>query len=344
MDTTVRQILGRGGRRGLVAGAGMLGVLVVVAATPQLLGSRVADAFEALGSADPRWLWLAGAGFAVAVLASAGSWRSAIGLCGGRLRLPDAAARYGAGSLVNTFVPARAGDALRFALFSRALDGQERLWRTGGVFAALGAARAVVLAVLVLAGVFAAALPLWPVLVLVSLAAAAAAVAAIVRRREARSRGAHLLDAFRTLGRNPWTAGRLVGWLTLSVGARVVAATAIGASLGIPDPLVAALAIVPALDLAGVLPITPANLGVTSGAVAMAFQAHGTSFTEGLAAGIAFHAVETAIGIAFGLGSLLWLAPYPSAGVRRLALVSAAAAASLTVAGALTATVLLPLA
>ncbi|MGH3050710.1 MAG: hypothetical protein ACRDLK_11175, partial [Gaiellaceae bacterium] len=84
-------------------------------------------------------------------------------------------------------------------------------------------------------------------------------------------------------------------------------------------------------------------LGIASGTVAVAFQAHGIDFTKGLAAGIAFHAVETAVGIAVGLGSVLWLAPYPSAGIRRMALVGAAASAGLAVAGALSATVLIPL-
>ena len=129
----------------------------------------------------------------------------------------------------------------------------------------------------------------------------------------------------------------------VAVAARVIAATAVGASLGIAHPFAAALVIVPALDVAGIVPLTPGNIGITSGAVAVAFQAHGISFTQGLAAGIAFHAVETAVGIAFGLGSLLWLAPYPSPGVRRVALVAAGASASLSVAGALSATVLIPL-
>lgn len=339
----LRQIGARIGRRGLAAAGAILLVLAVVALTPQLLGTRVAAALGALGTADPRWLWVGGAGFALSVLAAAGSWRGAIGLCGGRIGLTDAAARYGAGSLVNTFVPARAGDAVRFGLFSRALGPDERLWRTGGAFAALGAARAVVLAALVLIGAAMGALPLWPVLVLLALAAAAAAVAVRVRGREAGSRVAHLLDAFRTLGREPGSGLRLVGWLALSVGGRVAAAAAIGNALGIGSPLAAAFVIVPALDVAGLVPLTPGNVGVTSGAVAMAFQGHGVSFTQGLAAGIAFHAVETAVGIAFGLGSLVWLAPYPSPGLRRLALLAAGASASLAVAGALSATVLIPL-
>jgi uncharacterized membrane protein YbhN (UPF0104 family) len=337
------QIRGHVGTRALAAAAGALLVLTVVAATPQLLGTRVVDAVDALGRADPRWLWLAGAGFVASVLASAGSWRSAIGLCGGRIGLPDAAARYGAGSLVNTFVPARAGDAVRIALFSRVLDSRERLLRTGGAFAALGAARALVLAGLVVAGTAAGALPVWPVLALLGLGVGAVAIAFALRRRQATSGVGHVLDAFRTIGREPLAGLRLVAWIALAVSARIGASAAIGAALGIGKPLAAALVIVPAIELSGLVPITPGNVGIASGTVAVAFRAHGISFAHGLAAGLAFNAVETTVGIAFGLGSLVWLAPYPSPGMRRIALLAAGASASLAVAGALSATVLVPL-
>ena len=118
------------------------------------------------------------------------------------------------------------------------------------------------------------------------------------------------------------------------------AATAIGAALGINQPLAAAVVIVPALDVAGLIPLTPGNFGVTSGAIAMALQAHGMSFTNGLAAGIAFHAVETAVGLMFGMASIVWLAPYPSPAARRIALLAGAASWALAIAGAFSATVL----
>ncbi len=343
MGTTAHEILNRIGRRRLAAAAALTLTLVVLVATPQLLGSRVVTAFGALDEADPIWLWLAGVGFLLAVLGAAGSWLSAIRLCGGRLSVGDACARYGAGSLVNTFVPARAGDALRIVLFSRVLPSRERLWTTGGAFAALGIARAAVLAGFVVAGTLAGALPLWSPLAALALVAAGVVLTVRARRSRAVGRCSHLLDAFRALRREPRAALRLVGWIVLSTAGRLAAATAVGAALEIHRPLVAALVIVPALDVAGIIPLTPANIGVTSGAVAMAFQAHGISFTHGLAAGIAFHAVETTVGILFGLASVVWLAPYPSPHARRLALVAVAASGCLAVAGTFSATVLLPL-
>src|SRR5581483_3123385 len=275
------------GRRGIAAAIVLTAVLLVAVATPQLLGRRVAAALATLGAADAKWLWLAGVGFALSVLGAAGSWRCAIGICGGRVGLGDSCARYGAGSLVNTFVPARGGDLVRIALFSRALPSTGRVWTTGGAFAALGAARALVLGALVVGGAVAGVVPLWPLLVVAGIVAVGVAAGVVARRSSA-----HLLDAFRRLGRDP---------------------------------------------------VTPGNIGVTSAAIAAALHAHGTSFTDGLAAGIAFHAVETAVGLMVGIASLVWLAPYPTPNARRVALLAGAASWALGLAGAFSATVLVPL-
>ena len=278
------------------------------------------------------------------MLGAAGSWLSAIRLCGGRLSIGDACARYGAGSLVNTFVPFRAGDAVRIGLFSRALPkSRERIWTTGGAFAALGLARLVVLAGFVVAGAAAGALPLWSPLAALALVVAGVAVTLRSKNSGAGGRLSHLLDAFRALRREPLAALRLVGWIALSTAGRLTAATAVGAAMEIHRPFMAALVIVPALDVAGTLPLLPGNIGVTSGAVAVAFQTHGISFAHGLAAGIAFHAVETTVGILFGLASAVWLAPYPSPNLRRIALVAVAASGCLAIVGTFSATVLVPL-
>ncbi len=343
MTETLQHVRSRLGTRGMAATAAVLIALVAAVATPQILGTRVAAAFAAIDNADAKWLWLAGIGFAVAVVAAAGSWRCAIRLCGGTLTLPDACARYGAGSLVNTFVPARAGDAVRIALFSRALPNRERLWTTGSAFAALGAARAVVVAFIVVAGSISGTLPLWPLFAAVGAVTITIGVALFARRRDPHSRAGHLLDSFRALGREPAAALRLIAWIALSFAGRLASATAIAAALGIHHPLAAAIVIVPALEVAGTVPVTPGNVGVTSGAIALAFHTQGVSFTHGLAAGIAFHAVETAVGIMFGIGSVVWLAPYRSPAVRRVVLLSTAASWALGIAGAFSATVLVPL-
>jgi len=343
MESTLQQIRSRLGTRGIAATAAVLLALVVSLATPQILGTRVAAAFAALDNADPRWLWLAGIGFSLAVISAAGSWRCAIGLCGGTLTLADACARYGAGSLVNTFIPFRAGDAIRIGLFSRVLPNRERLWTTGSAFAALGAARAVVLGALVVAGFATGTLPLWPLFFALGLVAIAIVVSLRTRGRDPEGRAGHLLDSFRALGRQPAGAIRLVAWIAISTAGRLAAATAVAAALGLHNPLAAAIVIIPALEVAGMLPLTPGNVGITSGAIALAFQSQGVSFTNGLAAGIAFHAVETAVGLMFGIASVAWLAPYRTPAIRKVVLLTTAASWALGIAGAFSATVLVPL-
>ena len=279
--------------------------------------------FHNLAAADPRWLWLAGLGFVTALVGSAGGWRTAIALLGGRTTLLDATARYGAGSLTNTFVPAHAGDAVRIGLFARLIPDGHRLRAATTVFAAVGAARATVLGALVAAGAAVGAVPLWPLAVLGGVAVIAIVAARLTRKR--------LPD--------PRDVPRLLGWMALSTVARLVAAAASCAALGIHDPFAAAIIVLPALELAGLFPITPGNVGVTSGTVALALQAHGVSFHDGLAAGIVFHAAETTVGLLVGTLSVLYLAPGRSPLFRRLALAGSAAA----VVAAFSATVLVPL-
>ena len=343
MSAVLAQIRTRIGRRGIAAAILLLVAMLAAIATPQILGTRVAKALDTVGSADPRWLWVAGLGFLLAVFSAAGSWRCAIGLCGGKLGAADAVARYGAGSLVNTFVPARAGDAVRIGLFARALPNRERLWTTGGAFGVVSAAKAVVLGCLVVAGAATGAVPLWPLLITAALVGGAIAAAVASRRREAGSKAAHLLDAFRAVGLHPSGAIRLTAWTFAAALARLAAVMAILASLGIGHPLVSAIVIVAALDVSSALPLTPGNIGITSGAVAVALQAHGLSFTQGLAAGIALHAVETGIGLMVGLASVVWLSPYSSPAARRVAVLAGATSWVLGIAGAFSATVLVPL-
>jgi phosphatidylinositol alpha-mannosyltransferase len=310
---------------------------------PGLFGSEVQRALAGLSSARPPWLWLAAVCFLCSLLGTAGAWRSAIGLVGGRIGWLDAGARYGIGSLINSFAPARLGDVARLTLFSRALGSDERLWRAGGSFAVLGVARALALALLLVAGSIVGALPLWPVLVLIGLTGLAALAAVTTRNRTARTHAAHLLDAFRVLGREPRRGARIVAWVTFATMARLGAAASIAAALGIRSPLLAAVLVVPALDLSGAMPLTPGNVGLTSGAVAMALRAHGVGLTTALTTGIAFHAVETAAGVAFGLASVLFLAPFSSAVARRRTTLAVGAATCVALAGAFGATVLVDL-
>jgi uncharacterized membrane protein YbhN (UPF0104 family) len=343
VNNSPRDLLAHVGRRTIVVAGALTVALVLVVTLPGLLGSDVTAALHQLEAAQPIWLWLAALGFVGSLTGSALAWRSALAAVGGRSGPLDAGARYGVGSLVNSVAPARLGDVIRVGLFSRTLPGDDRVLRTGGAFAAIGAARALVLAAMLIVGFSLGALPLWPVAALVGFGALAVVLAYVTRRRTPHSHVAHLLDAFRAFGREPLRGARILGWIALATLSRLAAAGAIAAALGVHSPVLAALLIVPVLDLAGTMPLTPGNIGVTSGAVAMALQAHGVGLTQALGAGIAFHAVETAAGLVFGLTGALLLAQFPTPAARRVAIASAGGAAAVALAAGIGTTLVLPL-
>jgi uncharacterized membrane protein YbhN (UPF0104 family) len=330
------------GKRHLALFLGSLAALAALALTPQLLGDRVAEGVEGLNDASPGWLWVASAAFAASLGAAACGWASALRRCNGSTSAPDATARYCTGSLVNALAPARLGTAVRFALFARTLPNEGKLWTVGGIATSLGAVRALWLALVLAIGSASGALPRWPIAVLLAGVAAACVVAWRVRDTQPGSRWAHAFDAFRVLGRCPRAAGRIVGWVGLAMALRVTAAAGIAAAFGVERPLVAALLIIPALDLAGLLPLTPGNVGVASAAVAFALAAHGVSTDVAVSAGIAFGAVETLTTLGMGTTSLLYFAA-GRAEFPRWRTAAVAAAGCCAVAAAFGATVIVPL-
>lgn len=329
-------------KRHLALFLGSIAALGVLALTPQLLGDRVSEGVEGLGNASPGWLWIAAVGFGASLAASACGWASALRRCDGVTAGADATARYCTGSLVNSLAPARLGTAVRFALFARVLPGEGRLWTVGGIATSLSAVRALWLALVLALGSASGALPRWPIAVLLLGVGVAAVVAWCARDTQPGSRWAHYLDVFRVLGRCPRAAARIVGWVGFTMALRLGAAAGIAAAFGVERPLVAALLIIPALDLAGMLPLTPGNVGVASAAVAFALKAHGVTSDVALSAGIAFGAVETLTTLGMGAASLLYFAAL-RADVPRWRTAAVAAIGCMAVAVAFGATVIAPL-
>ncbi|HZQ04120.1 MAG TPA: lysylphosphatidylglycerol synthase transmembrane domain-containing protein [Gaiellaceae bacterium] len=301
----------------IVVAALALAVVVAAAATPQLLGTRVVHALATVQRADRGWLALATLGFATGFVSAVCAWRAALAASGGRISVARGTAALGVGALVNTFVPARLGDVVKIALFSRAIDGPDRLWTAGGVYAAVSAARCLSIAALVAVATVTGAIPIWPVLVLCAAAAACAALALTSRRWRRYHRIAHLLEGFAALERSPRFAAQVLGWSFGVALTRLGAVIALAAALGLPDPLLAALVICPTLDLAGSVPLTPGNVGVASGAVAVALQSRGIGVTQALGVGIAIQALEMLVSLAAGTAGLLSLAAPGSLAARR---------------------------
>jgi uncharacterized membrane protein YbhN (UPF0104 family) len=247
----------------------------------------------------------------------------------------DAVARYSLGSAVNTFLPARLGDVLRIALFSRALDTRTRVWTTAGVYTTIGAARALIAGVLILVGFLGGALPLWTVLASAGLVFAAVIACLTARRHGPHSRLAHFFDAYRELGRDPRQAAPIVAWTIVATTARVVAAAAIVSALGVPHALAVALLVIPTLDAASLLPVTPGALGLSSGAVALALKGIGIGTTTALTVGIGYHAIEAAASVVCGAIGALVLAGEQRPLARHAAFALTGLAVVVAVAGAL---------
>jgi uncharacterized membrane protein YbhN (UPF0104 family) len=123
------------------------------------------------------------------------------------------------------------------------------------------------------------------------------------RRGSRRAQAA--LAPLRRAGRSAYVT--VLGWVAATLAARIAAAATVGIALGISHPLGTAMLVVPALEVAGLIALTPANAGVAGGAAAIAFNAQGTPMHAALAAGFVVHAVETCAGVAFGAASALSL-------------------------------------
>jgi len=314
-----------------------LALLVVLCLSPSLLGDRVSAAIAGLGAADPARLWIAGLAFAGTSVCGALAWRAALRASGSPLPVIDAAARYAVGCGVNAVAPAHVGSALRVALFGRVTNGG--CWTVSGAAAAVGVTRVVWLGVLIGIGSAGGVLPRWPLLVVGGIVAAAAAAGVCSRHASLPSRVDQLLVAFRSLAASPRDLATVAGWALAGAAAKVAAATAVVAALGIDHPLRAALVLVPAVELAAILPLTPGNVGFASAAVALALGSQGVASKTALSAGIAFGAVELLAGIVVGAAGALALArPW----VRPYVRVAAIGAAATVAAIAFGATVVLP--
>ncbi|HZU20067.1 MAG TPA: lysylphosphatidylglycerol synthase domain-containing protein [Gaiellaceae bacterium] len=312
-------------RTTLLVSAAALAALAAAALSPHLLGGRVGAGFRALGGADWRWLALAVLGFLGGFVCTVGAWRAALHRAGGRICPRQAAARLAVGGMVNSFAPAKLGDAVKVALCSRAIDGPGRVWTTGGVYAGLAAARSLALASVVVLASATGAMPLWPVFALCGLVGALALVASFSGRVRNHPRVAQLLEGFAALERSPRALATVLAWSFGMQAARLGATAAVAAALGVPHALLAALLILPALDVAAAFPITPGSIGVGSGAVAVALASRGIGAPQALGVGLGLQAVETLLSVSLGTAALLYLAR-PSRALRIWAVRGAAVA------------------
>jgi uncharacterized membrane protein YbhN (UPF0104 family) len=266
-------------RRVLLSVSCLVLAVVVAAVVWPLIGPPIAHAAEGLGRIRLELILLAGALFAAAPVSCGLAWYDAIQRAGGRIGRLDACARYGVGSFVNSVAPAHLGDMVRAVLLLEKLPagGRRRIVPWFGVIQGARIAALVALAI-------AAALP--GLLALLALLIPGALVVA-------------------TLGRGT-TRLVLLAFLSPLAKAAAIAVVLVGLDVGSP---LDALAVVPALELAALLPLTPGNVGVAAAAASGALFAQGLAMSAAVQAGLALHAIETAAGLTYGTASALaWLA------------------------------------
>jgi uncharacterized membrane protein YbhN (UPF0104 family) len=300
---------GRRWRPALAAAA--VAAVAAVGVGAWAVSGSVRSALIAAAAADPRQALVAGLGFVVSLAATAFGFRAAFVGLGATVDRVDACARYGAGSLVNTFLPAQLGDGVRTVLFARSLPaGEGRALRAAGTLGALSLARMLVQAIAVGCGAAIGIVPVWPVLVLGGVTAAGAAAAGVLHRHGRGVALARLVAATVALARRPRLGLEVLGWSVVALAARLLATAAVLSAVSVPAPLRAALVIGIALDVAAAFPLTPGGFGITGVAVSVALASRGVDLRTGLAAGLVFHAVETAASLGFA-GTCLALVRRP---------------------------------
>ena len=314
-------------RRSYAVGGGLLLAAGIAIGVTRLGRGTLSTAVSDLAGVRPAWIVVAASMFGLGLLASAAAWRVGLRACGGSTGIAQISARYAIGSLVNSLAPAHLGGAVRLGMLSRTLPGNDRVWRAGGVAASVAAARALVLAVLIVPAAAVGRVPIWPAPLL---ALGVLVALGIGTRLSARTAGriGSLLQIFRSIASSPREGAALFGWVGCSCVARVAAAVAIAMALGVPHPIWVAVVLLAAMALAGLLPLTPGNFGAGAGAATLALHGTGVGLGVSLALGVAFQAVETFAGVTLGLAGAAVLAA-PGTAARRWSLAASGMAAVL---------------
>jgi phosphatidyl-myo-inositol alpha-mannosyltransferase len=313
------------GRAGLVLVALVVAGLVLYALSRLDLG-RVG---HALITATPGWIALALALMAGSLLLRSVSWHEAL-----RAALPDTRVGWIAvgratmiGVMASAVFPGRIGEPTRIVVLSRRLDGPQRRLLpivTGTVFSQT---LINLLALAILASVTFSSIPVHGRLAgILAVAAVPLALCALVLlgplllRIGGRSYSIRVRLAVAAIARLLGLARQgLAVFVTprhglASVAAQLLAWTlqwlacyAVVLALGVPahPPLIAAAAVLLAVNVSAILPATPSNVGVFQAACLVVLAAYGVGAGEAIAYGIVLQAVEVSTALALGIPALL---------------------------------------
>jgi phosphatidylinositol alpha-mannosyltransferase len=316
---------GLAGRIGLLLLALVLGGLVLYA----LSRLDLAHVGHALITASPGWIVLAIALMGLSLGLRSVSWHEAL-----RAALPDTRVGWTPvvratmiGVMASAVIPGRIGEPTRIVVLSRRLDGPQRQLLpivTGTVFSQT---LINLLALAILASVTFGSIPVHgPFAAILTVAAIPLALCALVLlgprllRFGVRSRSIRVRLAAVAIARllrlarqglavfvNPRhgpasVAAQLLAWML-----QWLACYAVMLALGEPahPPLVAAAAVLLAVNVSAILPATPSNVGVFQAACLVVLAAYGVGAGQAIAYGIVLQAVEVLTALALGIPALL---------------------------------------
>lgn len=271
-------------------------MLAAVAAAAVIGRSSIADSIGRLRDLHPGHLALGVVALLATLAASAGAWRCALRSAGAPLRYREAWGCYGLGSLANTVLPARLGEAVRIGSFAGRLERPDRRWLSGGACVAVAGMRAAVYALTCAGAGAAGLLPGWTLAApLVAAAVLAACVALLRTRARGRTAGLGLV-----LGLSPAAGTTLLVWVACAASARLAGAALVLGALDVAKPFAAALVGLGAFAVANTLPLAPGGAGLAGAGMALALERSGVAPATAVAAAVAFHAAETLAGLLFG--------------------------------------------
>ena len=264
-----------------------IALLLLTVAIAWPLAGHAHEAFTRLRDADLRPVAAAGLLHVAMLVASAFCWRRAFRACGGVVGGGGACVRYGVGTFLNAFTPARAGGAVRIGLFARSLHGERALQRSAVAVLSIGAARGAAVTILVAAAAAGGIAPSWFMAAPFALGAAAV----LAHRRVGLVR-THLRKG---------DCGALFGWAALAAACRCGTIAVALVAVGVHSPVAAAVFGLVGLELSALIPLAPGLAGVGGAAVAVALSAHGVPSATAVAGGLAFYVAEGAAGVLFGV-------------------------------------------
>jgi uncharacterized membrane protein YbhN (UPF0104 family) len=275
--------------------------------------SGVSSAFDAVA-----WGWVAAAILInfLSVLVRAVAWdivlRQALP-SGTPLRPRSVFAAFCVGLLGNAALPGRVGELGRVAVLSRRVR-RPGAWATitGSVFAHR-MFDVIASTALVVYTLYAARLPKWAVpglAIAVGIGLGLLLAALLMARRHHHSVGEEFgfLRQMLSLARQGLTILRrpapalgalffqLLGWTT-----QLFAVAATMRAFQIDAPIEAAALVLVLMNLAGLFPLWPGNIGLVQAAVALPLIQYGVAYPHGIAFGFGLQAIEASVGIGLGL-------------------------------------------